>query len=128
MANPQKAKGDAYERDLAKALNTHIFDGEERVQRAPLSGGGKVGLAAGGADLLGTPDLFVEAKRTERLNVREAMRQAEDNIVKTASSDMPVVMTRRSREPLLDSLCVVRLKDFLKLYRAYLIATGVKVE
>ena len=70
MGNPQKRKGDKYEVDLAKWFNENIFN-EERCQRAPLSGGGKIGLQAGGADILGTPDVFIEAKRVERLNVRD---------------------------------------------------------
>ena len=34
MANPQKSKGDAYERELAAYLNEEVF-GEEQCQRAP---------------------------------------------------------------------------------------------
>ena len=37
LKNP-KAKGDKYERELAKYFNDVIFDGEPRVSRAPLSG------------------------------------------------------------------------------------------
>jgi len=123
MGNPQKAKGDKYEVDLAHWFNEHIF-GEERVQRAPLSGGGKVGLHAGGADLLGTPEIFVEAKRTERLNVRDALAQAERNIRDTRSTEFPVVITRRNREALDDSLCVIRLKHMKVLYAALLRERG----
>ena len=123
MGNPQKAKGDRYEVDLSHYLNDEVF-GQDRCQRAPLSGGGKVGLYAGGADLLGTPDIFVEAKRTERLNVRDAMRQAERNIVQTQSPEAPVVITRRNREPLEDSLVVMRLKDWKEFYKSKLREEG----
>ena len=41
MGNPQKRKGDRYEVDLAHWFNDHIFN-ENRCQRAPLSGGGKI--------------------------------------------------------------------------------------
>lgn len=119
MANPQKAKGDRYELDLAAYLNKTVFK-EQRCQRAPLSGGGRIGLQAGGADILGTPFVFVEAKRTERLNVREAMLQAERNIAQTRSPEAPTVITRRNREPLEDSLVVMRLKDWAALYEALL--------
>ena len=37
-----KRKGDGYERELAKYFNEKVFDGEDKVQRAPLSGGGAV--------------------------------------------------------------------------------------
>ena len=123
MGNPQKAKGDKYEVDLAHYFNDNVFK-EERCQRAPLSGGGKVGLHAGGADLLGTPCVFVEAKRVERLNVRDAMRQAERNIDQTRSSEAPVVITRRNHEALEDSLVVMRLKEWKEMYITYLTSEG----
>jgi hypothetical protein len=123
MGNPQKRKGDKYEVDLAKWFNENIFN-EERCQRAPLSGGGKIGLQAGGADILGTPDVFIEAKRVERLNVRDAMRQAERNIDQTKSPEAPVVVTRRNQEALDDSLVVMRLKDWRHMYAALLEKRG----
>jgi Holliday junction resolvase len=124
LANPQKSKGDAYERELATYLNEQVF-GEEQCQRAPLSGGGKSGIViAGGADLVGTPDVFIEAKRVERLNVRDAMRQAERNIDRSSTSDVPVVITRRNREATGDSLVVMRMKDWKKLYRQFLLFNG----
>lgn len=115
-----KAKGDEYERELASYINeaTGLSSG-----RAPLSGGGKVGLY-GGADLIGTPGLFVEAKRVERLSFHEAMRQAETNIKKTQSPEAPVVINRRNRESTGDSLVVMRLDSFLKFYLSHLLISG----
>lgn len=123
MGNPQKRKGDRYEVDLAKWLNENIFH-EDRCQRAPLSGGGRIGLQAGGADILGTPDIFIEAKRVERLNFRDAMAQAERNIRDTKAPEVPVVITRRNREALEDSYVIMRLKDWKPLYEALLAAKG----
>lgn len=123
MGNPQKAKGDKYENDLAKYFNTHIF-GADQCQRAPLSGGGKVGLHAGGADILGTPQIFIEAKRVERLNFREAVRQAERNIKATKSPEFPVVITRKNQEKIEDSLVVMRLSDWTEFYIGYLRQIG----
>lgn len=125
MANPQKNKGDKYENDLSKYFNEHIY-GYEQSQRAPLSGGGKIGIHAGGADLLGTTGLFVEAKRVERLNFRDAMAQAERNIAQTNSPEYAVVITRRNRETLDDSVCMMRLKDYKELYKAWLQINGYK--
>ena len=85
-----KAKGDKYERELAAYINEQT--GLDSF-RAPLSGGGHVNMV-GGADLLGTPDLFVEAKRVERLNFHDALRQAETNIEKTRSDSSAVVINR----------------------------------
>jgi PHD/YefM family antitoxin component YafN of YafNO toxin-antitoxin module len=78
----------------------------------------------GAADLLGTPEIFIEAKRVERLNFRDAMAQAERNIIQTHAPEVPVVITRRSRELIEDSLVVMRLKDWELMYGAYLKATA----
>lgn len=115
-----KQKGDRYERELAEAFNAHVFGGHEIVRRAALSGGGIVAHTTGGADLTGTPELFVEAKRTELLNIRSALAQAETNIKKTGTTDRAVVITRRNQEATLDSICAMRLRDFLELYAAFL--------
>ena len=44
------------------------------------------------------------------------MRQVEENIEISKSEDMPVVITRRNREITGNSLCVLRLDNFLQLY------------
>ena len=46
-----KRKGDGYERELAKYLNEKIFNGEDKVQRMPLSGGGAI-KSSGGLSLI----------------------------------------------------------------------------
>jgi hypothetical protein len=115
-----KEKGSEFERELAAYLNARL---NLQSSRAPLSGGGKVGLS-GGADLLGTPGLFVEAKRVESLNIREALRQAVTNVRKTASPEAPVVIARRNRETTGESLVALRLDDFLTFYHAFLLYTG----
>lgn len=121
-ARGAKAKGDRYERELATFFNDAL--GITTAQRAPLSGGGKVGVA-GGADLVGVPDLFIEAKRKEKVSFREAMRQAETNIMLSRSSDIPVVITRSNNEPTAHSFVFLRLEDFITFYRAYLVQEGV---
>lgn len=121
-ARGAKNKGDRYERELAAFFNDAL--GITTAQRAPLSGGGKVGVA-GGADLVGVPDLFVEAKRKEKVSFREAMRQAETNLALARSPDIPVVITRSNNEPTAHSFVFMRLEDFIKFYRAYLVQEGV---
>ena len=122
MGNRQKAKGDAYERELAAYLNDNVY-GYEQCGRAPLSGGGFVGLS-GGADLIGTTGLFVEAKRVEKLSWREAVAQAERNATTTKAPETPIVVTRKSREKTGDSLVVMRLNEFNKYYKAWLLSEG----
>ena len=120
----QKRKGDGYERELAKYLDESIYGGGGVIQRAMLSGGGR-NLGGGGmADLVGTPHVWVEAKRTEKFKPYEAIEQAEAGIDKSKSKDIPVVMQRRSQMTTGDSLCVMRLRDWEVLYRCFLWATG----
>lgn len=117
----QKRKGDTFERELATYFNETADI--STAYRAPLSGGGKVS-SHGGADLIGVPDLFVEAKRVERLNFMDAIRQAERNSQETNSPETPIVINRRNRMTTEDSICFLRLKDFMKYYNAYLKLTG----
>ena len=70
------------------------------------------------------PDLFVEAKRVERLNFMDAIRQAERNSQETNSPETPIVINRRNRMTTEESICFLRLKDFMKYYNAYLQLTG----
>ena len=114
-----KRKGDGYERELAKYLNEKMFNGDDKVQRMPLSGGGAV-KSSGGSDLKNTPYIFVEAKRTEKFKIHESIKQAEFNAELSKSEDTPIVITRRNRESTGESLCVLRLDDFLKFYKAML--------
>ena len=72
--------------------------------------------SSGGSDLKNTPYIYVEAKRTEKFKIHESMRQVEENIEISKSEDMPVVITRRNREITGNSLCVLRLDNFLQLY------------
>ena len=81
---------------------------------------------AGGADVLGVPGLFIEAKRVEKLNFMDALRQAETNKQKTRSPEVPVVINRRNRMTTGESLVLLRLDDFLTFYAHYLINTGQK--
>ena len=119
-----KDKGDRYERELRQYFNDTLEI--DTAHRAPLSGGGFVGNMVGGADVIGVPDLFIEAKRVERLNFMEAVRQAEGNRDKTNSPEVPIVINRRNQMKTGQSLCVLRLDDFMKFYKAYLETTGFK--
>jgi hypothetical protein len=115
-----KAKGSRFEVELAHYLNTHVFDGEVVVHRAPLSGGGKSFFSGGEADLNGTPHIWVEAKRTERFSPYAAIEQAERGLAGRKRSLLPVVVSRRNRAKTGESLVVMRLDDWLHLYRAIL--------
>lgn len=72
------------------------------------------------ADLFGTPDIWVEAKRTERMNIIAALEQAERGTVASQSPDMPVVITRKNRIQTSQSVAAMRLETFTRIYQGYL--------
>ena len=118
-----KAKGDKFERELAK----HMSEATGLViERAPLSGGGVIGQLSGGADLIGTTGLHIEAKRVERLNFLEALAQAERSIDKQGAPEVPVVVNRRNHMATGESVVALRLDAFLALYNGWLLAQGYK--
>lgn len=105
-----------YERELAAYFNACLLL-DPPVKRALLSGGG---VATGGADLVNTPFIHVEAKRTERFQPYKAMEQAEEAIKKSGEEDiMPVVINRKNGVKIQDSLVVMRLEDWINLYFTY---------
>lgn len=111
-----KQKGSMYERELAAYFNGCLLL-DPPVKRALLSGGG---VATGGADLVNTPFIHVEAKRTERFQPYKAMEQAEEAIKKSNEDDiMPVVINRKNGVKIQDSLVVMRLEDWINLYFTY---------
>ena len=95
---------------------TTTFGDEDLVQRAPLSGGGAI-KSSGGSDLKNTPHIYVEAKRTEKFQIHQSVAQVKENIEISQSDAMPIVITRRNRQETGDSLCVLKLDDFLELYK-----------
>ena len=113
-------KGNTYEVELAQYLTEKLTI---PVARSPLSGGGLNDVQM--ADLIGTPEVWVEAKRTERVSVYSAIEQAERGITARQSPDVPVVITRKNRMATEKSLVTMRLDDWVDLYRAYLMHTGV---
>ena len=56
----------------------------------------------------------------------DALRQAEGNAKKTNSPDTPIVINRKNRQPTGDSLCLLRLDEFLKYYKDYLKLEGLE--
>jgi len=117
-----KAKGDKFERELAKHMATATG---LVIERAPLSGGGCIGQLSGGADLIGTTGLHIEAKRVEKLNFLDAMRQAERSIEKQNAPEFPVVVNRRNHMALGESVVAMRLDQFLVLYSGWLANEGI---
>ncbi len=118
----RKAKGDNYERELADYFNAALFPDSPTpvVARAPMSGSFSTVKGIGGPDLTGTPDVWVEAKRTESPRIHEALAQAKAGVCGNKIGDMPVVITRRSRVPTGESIVALTLDSFIKIYNGYL--------
>lgn len=121
-----KAKGDAFERELAQYLNDRLWpmSTPPQVYRTPLSGSFSLFKGVGGADLTGTPGLWVEAKRTETIRPHEFLAQARRGSTAHGSVDMPVVISRRNKQSIDDSLVLMNLKDFVELYRRWCLHAG----
>lgn len=93
-----RSKGKRGELELAKELRKYGFEARRGQQYC----GGN-----GDADVIGVPGLHIECKRVERLNVENAMRQAEADAKK---GEIPVVMHRANRE---EWKVTMRLEDFM---------------
>lgn len=99
-------KGKVGEREWAKLCREHGFEDARRSQQY-------AGIN-NDADIVGLPGLHVEVKRVERLNVSNAIGQAERD---KADDEIPIVAHRKNRE---DWLITMTADDWFKLYKAYL--------
>lgn len=97
-----KEKGKRGERELANLLKELGFN----TRRGQQYNG-----ADGSADVVGIPGLHIECKRAERLNIEEAMKQAEKD---ARDGEVPAVFHRRNNEAW---KVTVRLSDFVNLWR-----------
>ena len=102
MGRPSQRKGADGERELAKVLEAEGYPMER--------GGYCYGTIP---DLVGLPGIHCEVKRVERLNITEAMHQAERDSERFQDG-APTVFHRRNREPW---LVTMKLTDWLKMYK-----------
>lgn len=69
--------------------------------------------ANGDADVVGLPGIHIECKRVERLNLVEAMHQAERD---ARPGELPAVFHRRNGEPW---LVTMPLEKWIEIYREW---------
>lgn len=100
MAVNSKQKGKRAELEVAALLRSHGYDAKRGVQYK----GGQ-----DSPDVLGLDGVHIEVKHVERLNIHEAMAQAD----RDSGDNMPVVVHRRNRTPW---LVTMHIEDFLRLY------------
>lgn len=103
MGKSSQKKGRTGELELARLLQDHGY---------PVEPGQAVSFGKT-ADLVGLPGIHIECKRVERLNVQEAMAQAERDSEKFQDG-VPALFHRCNRCPW---LVTMRLEDWLKIYR-----------
>ena len=103
MGRTQQRKGRGGELELCRILNE---EGLPVSPGMPLSFGGT-------PDLVGLPGVHIEVKRTERLNLRAAMEQAERDAL-AFQDGAPAVFHRQNRRPW---LVTMRLDDWIRLYQ-----------
>ena len=99
-----RAKGARGERELAKKLREFGFHARRGQQ---YSG------ANGDADVIGVPDIHIECKRVEKLNINKAMRQSLND---ARQGETAVVMHKKNDEKW---LVTMTLADWIELYNAW---------
>lgn len=98
-----RQKGQRGEREVAKLIHDTL--GHDTHRGFQSRGGSEQ------PDVVGLPGHHVEVKRTEKLQIWAAMRQAEDDC---DEASMPIVFARKSREPW---LVILWAEDYLRLLK-----------
>lgn len=97
-----KNKGATGERELAHKLNEYGYNCRRGQQYCG---------ANGDADVVGLPNIHIECKRVERLNIYEAMSQAKRD---AREGEAPTVFHRKNNEKW---LVTMELDEWIKLYK-----------
>lgn len=103
MAINSRNKGAAGEREIANLLKGQGYEARRGQQYCG---------ANGDADVVGLDGIHMEVKRVERLNIHEAMEQAQRD---AREGEKPAVFHRKNRKPWLVTMLF---DDWLKLYEA----------
>lgn len=106
MTNSRQ-KGARAERALAKKLREWGYEARRGQQ---FSG------ANGDADVVGLPNIHIECKHVERLNIHEAMDQSKRD---ARENEVPIVCHKKNNT---EWLVTLRLDDFIPIYREWLLS------
>lgn len=102
MGKMSREKGKRGELEIAHLLREHGYEGSRGQQR---KGG------PDSPDVKGLPGIHIEVKRTEKLNLYEAMAQSRRD---SGPEDIPVVIHRRNNR---GWIVAMGFEDFMKLYK-----------
>lgn len=97
-----RRKGAVSERELAHVLRGYGYEARRGQQYCG---------ANGDADVVGLPGVHIECKRVERLNLADAIAQAQRD---ARPGEMPVVMHRRNRG---QWMVTMPLENWMELYK-----------
>ena len=111
MGRMSREKGKAGEREFARLCKAYGYDTHRGQQYNGL----------GGEDSVGLPGVHVEVKRTERLNLYDALAQAK----RDAKGKKPIVAHRKNR---CDWVVIQPAGDWLEMYREWEAGRGEKDE
>lgn len=98
-------KGKIGERELAAALRAQGFE----ARRGQQYSGSETS-----ADVVGLPGIHIECKRVEKLNIYDAIEQAQRDAGE--GGELPAVFHRRNRKPW---LVTMSMDDWFRLYRKW---------
>lgn len=99
-----REKGKTGERELARKLREYGYACRRGVQYCG---------ANGDADVVGLPGIHIECKRNERLNIYDAISQAQHD---APVDSLPTVFHRKNNHEWLVSM---RMEDWMEIYRVY---------
>lgn len=99
-----RAKGKRGELEIANILKEYGYDTRRGVQ---------YNGSDGSPDVVGLPNIHIEVKRVEALNLDKAMKQSIDD---ARDGEVPVVMHRKDRHPW---LVTMRLDEWMKFYERW---------
>ena len=101
-----KRKGKEGELELVRKLKEYGFETRRSVQYNGKADDGQ-------ADLVGLPNIHIEAKRVERLNIYDAIAQA---VHDAKDGELPTVFHRKNHS---EWLVTMRLQDWMDLYKEF---------
>ena len=108
MGKFSREKGKRGELELVRLIKENGYEARRTAQYC-----GKTGEAA---DVIGLPGISIECKRVEKLNIYDAIAQAQRDAEAAGRGDLPVVFHRKNCCPWLVT-CLA--DDWFKLYREW---------
>lgn len=104
MAVNSRRKGAEFERKLANILKEYGYTARRGQQFCG---------ANGDADVIGLPNIHIEAKAVEKLNLYDAMEQSKND---ARDDEIPVVIHKKNRKGI---LVTMELDAFMNMYKEY---------